>query len=155
MKNQKGQTIIEAVIALTTIMLILTAIAVVVVSGLYNSQFIRDQNLANKYSQQGMEFMRNMQQNDIVQFGSYNLITICIDETTSTLTAENCDAVNAGGTHVRTIQLNQDVSPCEQGETRVTVSSKWSSTKCPSTNTFCHASTISSCLPYQGSASTP
>lgn len=155
MKHQRGQTIIEAVIALTTIMLILTAIAIVVVNGLYNSQFIRDQNLANKYSQQGMEFMRNMQQNDISQFGSYNLVTLCIDEETSTLTAEGCTEVNAGGTHIRTIQLNQNVSPCQQGETRVTVTSSWSSSKCPSTNTFCHASTLSSCLPYQGSASTP
>lgn len=155
MKLQRGQTIIEAVIALTTIMLILTAIAIVVVSGLYNSQFIRNQNLANKYSQQGMEFIRNMQQNDIAQFGSYNLITTCIDEQTLTLTTENCNQVNVGGTHIRTIQLNKDVAPCQAGETRVTVASKWGSSKCPDDNTFCHASVLSSCLPYQGSSSTP
>lgn len=152
MEKQKGQTIIEAVVALTTIMLILTAISVVVVSSIYNSQFVRNQNLANKYSQQGMEFIRNMQANDIGQFASYNLITTCIDEITSTLTTQNCNEVNAGGTHVRTIQLNQDVSPCNTGETRVTVTTKWSSSKCPSTNTFCHSSILSSCLPYVGSA---
>lgn len=152
MKSQKGQTIIEAVIALTTIMLILTAISIVVVSSIYNSQFVRNQNLANKYSQQGMEFIRNMQANDIQQFASYDLITTCIDELTSTLTTQNCTAVNAGGTHVRTIQLNQDVSPCNTGETRVTVTTKWSSSKCPNTNTFCHSSILSSCLPYVGSA---
>ncbi len=152
MKNQKGQTIIEAVIALTTIMLILSAISIVVVSSIYNSQFIRNQNLANKYSQQGMEFVRNMQQNDIQQFASYDLITTCIDENTSTLTTENCTSVNVGGTHVRTIQLNKDVSPCRDGETRVTVTSKWSSSKCPSSNSFCHSSILSSCFPYAGNA---
>lgn len=152
MKNQRGQTIIEAVIALTTIMLILSAISVVVVSSIYNSQFIRNQNLANKYSQQGMEFIRNMQQNDLQQFASYNLISACIDEVTLTLGTQNCNTVNVGGTHVRTIQLNKDVAPCHTGETRVTVNSRWSSSKCPSDNRFCHSSILLSCIPYVGNA---
>ena len=49
MKNsQSGQTIIEAVVALMTILLIMTAIAIVIISGLYNSRFIKNQNEANK-----------------------------------------------------------------------------------------------------------
>ena len=60
-KLQKGQTMIEAIVALVTILLIVTAIAIVIVNGLYNSSYIKNQNEANKLAQQGMEFVRNIQ----------------------------------------------------------------------------------------------
>ena len=70
MKKQQGQTIIEAVVALATLMIIITAIAVVMMNGLYNSQFIKSQNEANKYAQEAIEVVRNTQKNDLQTFKS-------------------------------------------------------------------------------------
>ena len=94
--SDKGQTIIEAVVALATILLIIAAIAVVIVNALYNSQFIKNQNEANKYAQQGMEFVKDLAQNDISAFAQYDSGTYCIDTTAapSVLTSV-CDTINA------------------------------------------------------------
>lgn len=147
--SEKGQTIIEAVVALSTILLIIAAIAIVIVNALYNSQFIKSQNMANKYAQQGMEFVRNLQQNDLASFALYDNGTYCIDTsvTPSALTS-NCDAMNSGSLK-RTIDFTKVSSECNTNETKVTVTAKWSSTKCPSGNTFCHKSELVSCMPYQ------
>ncbi|MDO8270250.1 MAG: prepilin-type N-terminal cleavage/methylation domain-containing protein [Candidatus Levybacteria bacterium] len=158
MKNQRGQSLIEAVVALVTILLIVTAIAIVIVNGLYNSQFIKGQNEANKYAQEGMEFVRNIQKNDLGAFGSFNQnATYCIDEVNSTLTTNNCNAttVNTGTSHIRTVTFSPGASQCIASEIKVTVVVAWSSTKCPTNNTFCHKSELISCMPYNYPASNP
>lgn len=147
--SEKGQTIIEAVVALATILLIIAAIAVVIVNALYNSQFIRNQNTANKYAQQGMEFIKNLQQNDLSSFALYDGGTYCIDTTvTPSVLTSSCDAINAASPK-RTIDFIRGSSECGTTETKVTVIVSWSSTKCPSNNTFCHRSELVSCMPYQ------
>lgn len=157
-KSQKGQTIIEAVVALMTILIILTAIAIVIVNALYNSRFIKNQNEANKYAQQGMEFVRNLQQNDLEQFASYVLdengeveySTYCIDDVTQTLTP-NCNesTVNVAETYNRSIAFSPVGAKCHVSEITTTVTVKWSTSKCASTNRFCHESKLESCIPFE------
>lgn len=154
--SEKGQTIIEAVVALATILLIIAAIAIVIVNALYNSQFIKSQNMANKYAQQGMEFVKNLQQNDLTSFAEkYVSGTYCIDTTvTPSVLTSLCDTINAG-TPKRTISFIRGSSECSAIETKVTVIVKWSSTRCSSSNTFCHKSELVSCMPYQVLFSNP
>lgn len=149
--SQKGQTIIEALVALVTILLILTAISIVIVNGLFNSRFIKNQNEANKYAQQGMEYVRNIQGNDLNTFAAFNQnATYCIDEANSTLTTTNCDVdgVNTGESYNRTVIFSPAGGECSASEVKVMVTVKWVSSKCPSTNTFCHKSQLASCLPF-------
>jgi Tfp pilus assembly protein PilV len=166
-KLQKGQTMIEAIVALMTILLIITAIAVVITNGLYNSQFIKNQNEANKYAQQGMELVRNIQQNDLEEFSQPNFqnTTLCIDENTQTLIDDSqiCAGINTGKYYNRTITFSQGAEPCvgieptgtalAVSETKVTVTVAWSSSKCDKTNTFCHKSVLQACLPDKLSGS--
>lgn len=165
MKNsQKGQTIIEAVVALVTILLILTAIAIVIVSGLYNSTYIKNQNEANKYAQQGMELVRNIQKNDLSTFKTYvdSGVTYCVDDQTSTLYSDNCldKGVNTGTSFNRTIEFTPNSTECNNtnpttSALRVTVTVRWSSSKCSSDGTFCHQSQLVSCMPYVYPESNP
>lgn len=170
-KSQRGQTIIEAIIALVTILIIITAISVVIVNGLYNSTFVKNQNEANKYAQQGIELVRNLQQNDLETFRGYaddsdpevDYPYYCIDEQTSTLYGDNgCSdtGINTGVSFNRTIEFSPGGGECDNtnpltSAARVTVRVKWSSSKCPSNNTFCHMSELVSCMPYVYPASNP
>lgn len=148
--SEKGQTIIEAVVALATILLIIAAIAIVIVNALYNSQFIKNLNTANKYAQQGMEFVKDIQQNDLSSFASYNGGPYCINTAVSPPLTLICgDSMNSGSLR-RTIDFSKNSTDCNAAtETKVTVIVKWSSTKCSSSNTFCHQSELVSCMPYQ------
>ena len=163
-KKQSGQSMIEAIVALVTILIIITAIAIVIVNGLYNSTFIKNQNEANKLSQQGMEFVRNIQKNDLQAFRQYatNPGNYCVDEVNSLLTTENCleNTVNVGSNFNRIIVFSPGISECESpnintNATEVTVTVSWSSSKCSSNNTFCHQSKLVSCMPYIYPASNP
>lgn len=160
---QSGQTIIEAIVALVTILLIVTAIAIVIVNGLYNSSFIKNQNEANKYAQQGMELVRDIQKNDLESFqGFVNSGMHCINEATSVIESVGCSdtSINTGSAYNRIITFSTDPVICEStnqptGSLKVTVTVKWSSSKCPNTNTFCHKSELVSCMPYIYPASLP
>lgn len=157
MGSERGQTLIEAIVALVTILLIVTAIAIVIVNSLYNSQFIKNQNEANKYAQEGIELVRNIQKNDLSAFASFDQnATYCIDRDNNALTSTECSttSVNTGSSHVRTIVFSPGAGECDASEVRVVVRVAWSSTKCPTENTFCHSSELISCMPYN-SASNP
>lgn len=164
MKNsESGQTIIEAMVALVTILLIITALSIVIVNGLYNSRFIKNQNEANKYAQQGMEFVRNIQKNDLTTFAQYGQSSqvYCIDEVNNLLTTTNCDTngVNTGASYNRTVEFSPAGGECldtpNNKEVKATVTVKWPSTKCPATNTFCHKSVLTACLTYIYPESSP
>ena len=141
--NSRGQTIIEALVALSIILLVITSISVVIISSLYNSQFIKEQNTANKYSQQGMEFMRSFQKNNLDQLVILASGTYCI----SGDALMPCGTPQILGNHNRIIDLTKDALPCATGEMRVTVTTSWASSKCAS-GTYCHESEITSCLVY-------
>ncbi len=168
---QKGQTIIEAVVALMIILLIITAISIVIVNGLYNSKFIKNQNEANKLAQQGIEFARDLQSNNLgseAEAGSFiyyvkqNVPYYCLDTTTNSLKPDcNPTGVNTGTSYNRTLYFTQSDGNCQKPEDTpgksvlVTVDVKWSTSKCPSNNTFCHESKLQACLPFEYSASQP
>lgn len=67
-KRQSGQTLLEAVVALAILGIILGASAIAIITSVNNATFARSENLANKYAQQGMEFIRNLKVNDYTTF---------------------------------------------------------------------------------------
>lgn len=163
-KNQKGQTLIEAVVALMTILIIITAIAIVIVNGLYNSQFVKNQNEANKLAQEGIEIVRNIQKNDLLAFrGFLNAAALhCIASGSATLYNQECsdEGINTGTLFNRTITFTPNPQECDSTnasteELKATVTVKWGSSKCPSSNTLCHSSVLESCMPYELPQSNP
>lgn len=157
-RNHHGQTLIESLVALGIIIVVMSAIGVVIATSLYNSQFVRDQNLANKYSQQGMELIRNIQQGDISSFASLDGNGYCIDGALILPSSDpKCsnDLANIGNMY-RRINFDKDEVTCNPGgalpnqpqHTKVIVITSWTSSKCSSGVKYCHDSAVESCLPY-------
>lgn len=151
--DSSGQTIIEAIVALTALLIVFTAISIVVVSGLANSQFAKNRSLANKYAQQGLEFVRNVHSNDAARFSAIPDGTYCLDNTVNPPTITTCSGsvVNVGGNFIRTMVFTDGtdtlaVAPCVYNQTRVDVVVKWSSGKCSVGDHFCHKATLTSCF---------
>lgn len=170
-KYQNGQTLIEAVAALGVLLIIIAAIATVMITGLYNAQFIKNQNEAGKLAQEGMELVRSIQKNNLDQFKSFidSAVAYCIDPQTMSLYSVSpyhvtCNETQANiGNFNRTITFMKGDPICDKKDTdtgqfsqlRVTVKVKWSSSKCSSTNTMCHESKLVSCMPFRFPESNP
>lgn len=60
MKNQKGQSILEIIITLSILGLILGGLVIVIVNSLKNSQFSKNQSLATKLAEEGLDTVRTM-----------------------------------------------------------------------------------------------
>lgn len=145
MMNQKGQSLIEAVVALGAAVFIISAIAVVVITSVNNSDFSKYQNLATQYSQQGMEILKQQSQSDWSTFSGLSG-TYCLNQGSTTLTnffGTIC-AKNINNFFVRQVVIDQGSLSCNSS-TKVSVSVYWSDGKCP-INTYCHDVTLDSCL---------
>jgi len=156
--GERGQTIIEATIALASILLTLAAIAVAISISINNSQFVKQQSQASKYAQDGMEQLRYERNTNPSSFFSKSG-TWCLGESSSHTGSCNA-AINPDdiidGQFKREAEFSTDGIPTECGnDKKVTVSVYWASGKCKETNTFCHKSQLVSCFVNQsGSSST-
>lgn len=170
-KLEKGQIIIEAIIALASLLILIAAIAVVITTSLANSTFSSNQDMANKHAQEAIESIRNLaQSNATFQVGSqdstvFNLqgASFCMGDDGQISLAQNVGAgtprdgcgVNVANSFVRTIEFVQNTcggSPFNGVE--VTTRVAWSSGKCtcPDTATctiserYCHDAQLVSCF---------
>ncbi len=150
-KQNKGQTLVEATIALASILLTLAAISVAISTSLNNSQFIKNQSQAGKYAQEGMEYVRYLRNTDPASFEARQGI-YCMNEDNS-LTSGSCTAVNVGTSYKREVEFTQDVQADCGGGTKTTVSVYWASGKCGTENRFCHSSKLVSCFAEQQAGS--
>lgn len=148
----KGQTLIEVLVALSAVVMIVSAIAVVIIASLNNAQFSRDQDLATKYAQEGMEILRKVRNSDYTAFRSYNG-TYCLGKGQASLPQASgaCSTTNVDN-FVRMIQIEQTPG-CNATSAKATVSVSWTDGKCQS-GIFCHKSELISCFstvnPIQG-----
>lgn len=165
--SQKGQTLMEALVALGTAVVVMTAIAISVTTALNNALYAKTQNQAAQYAQEGMEYMRAFRNSNYQTFSSYangNIyclkkpITIPLEQRQlpnpcplidkvfdreAVLRPSNTDLLNKCGT-----VPNQTI--------QVTVSVKWSDSKCTdSNNSFCHQVELNTCLSDSGIVSGP
>lgn len=171
-KNQgDGQSLIEILIALSSLVLIISAITIVTINSLNNSLFIKNQNLANKYAQEAMEFIRNWQKGsglvsiDNKNYSFQDFIKILSPGGESTYCLAD---IGAGATPQLTTPLGPDCSvnlaaafkrkivfnlfpsgstSCGGSDMMVKSIVSWTSSKClGSSVTYCHSSQIISCF---------
>jgi type II secretory pathway pseudopilin PulG len=70
--NQKGQSLIEALVALGAAVIIVSAITIAVITAVNNSDFAKYQNLANGYAQQGIQVIQQKAQLDWNDTATYS-----------------------------------------------------------------------------------
>lgn len=161
--HQSGQTIIEVVIALSTAVVIVSAISLSILTALRNVQYTQTQATATRYAQEGMEFMRFTRDANYATFNALSQnTTYCLAKNSSTLTISSSMYTNPNcGDNVdlysRAIVLEKNSvycapvtpqaltpTPVNTG-TKVTVIISWTDSNCPS-STRCHQSRLESCL---------
>lgn len=165
----KGQTLIEVLVALGVGVLIVSAIAIAILSSLNNAQYSKSQNLASQYAQEGMETVRKIRDNDWTTFNNYDG-SYCLDKGTTTLVekepplAGGCPHGIVGSqnldTFARQIDIDQNSpdcglspfptptpSPVPLNPARVRVIVSWADSKCTNVdNVYCHNITLTSCF---------
>lgn len=169
---QEGQAVIEAVIALSALLILLAAIAVVITTSLSNTTFSNSQDLANKHAQEGIEIIRNYaKSNNVFQGGDLDGATIfsltsgdyyCMDESgeislsSDTVNVRDGCGVNVDDQFVRTVSIAQDFcGGSEFDGIEAVVDVAWSSGRCACpagqsctiTDRYCHSATLLSCFP--------
>ncbi len=152
MKIMKGQTLIELLVALGTVGIIISVIAVVVITSLSNAQFVKNQNAAINYAQQGMELARQLRDSDVVGFRAYSG-TYCLAENQTSLgsTQTSC-LTNIANVFTRSLVINQ--SGCGANNAQVSVTVSWSDGRCQA-NSNCHSVPLVSCLSTVSSITGP
>ncbi|MBP9815327.1 MAG: prepilin-type N-terminal cleavage/methylation domain-containing protein [Candidatus Levybacteria bacterium] len=147
-KNSSGQTLVEAIIALSLLVIILSATAVAVLTSVNNSVFVKQQNQANKLAQQGLEYMRDQISNNnmIATYRTYTDAK-CLNEQNSLLNTA-CTANDYVFDQFKR-EVNFESGNCGAGNTfvnglYVTVTVSWTSSKC--TAAFCNKKSVRSCF---------
>lgn len=145
-KSEKGQSLIEVLIALAASVAIVTAIAVTVITSLSNVEFTKNQNLATQYSREGIEIIRQKAKDNWISFSSiYTSVNYCLDSN-GVLTVMLGSCSQNVGIFKRQITINQsDVSKCSGG-VKVISRVLWSDSKCLTGNAFCHDVQLDTCL---------
>lgn len=156
MKREKGQTLVEALIALGVAIVIISAIVVSVISSLSNAQFTKNQNQANHFAQEGMEIVRGIRNSSWTTFSALSSTYYCLSANSTTLVVRGADGCGQNvGIFVREVLVEHSSASCV-GTSRITVNVSWSDSKCTDTsNTFCHKVDFISCLGNNGAVPTP
>ncbi|MGH7245713.1 MAG: type IV pilus modification PilV family protein [Candidatus Levyibacteriota bacterium] len=165
MRSKKGQTLIEVLIGLATMVVVISAITIAVISSLNNASYAKNQNLATQYAQQGMELMRDLRDINYASFSALTNTTYCLAKGCSMLSNTSGDCgpkVNAicdqnVDIFVREVDVVQNSAECLGGSSaKVTVSVSWADGKCTDrTNLFCHQVKLDSCLSNNNVINTP
>ena len=147
LKNgEKGQTLLELLVALSVGIIIVTAVTVSILSSLSGSQFNRDQSLATSYAQDGMENIRKLRDQNWSTFAGING-TFCMDKSFALSPASGCaSAPNVDNTFIREVTVQSN--GCASNASKVTVQVQWTDGECPASgsNQFCHKTELNSCL---------
>lgn len=153
---EAGQTLIEILLAFSVCILVLSAIIIGISTSLSNTQYTKNQNLANSYAKEGMTVVRQLRDSSWNNFHSLrDLFTTntkyCLGQNPmelKELTLQNCWAqspVPVGGIFSREVKFEHDSVDCSGGS-KVTVKVSWSDSKCPVGNPRCHNVTLISCF---------
>jgi type II secretory pathway pseudopilin PulG len=163
--NQKGQSLVEALVALGAAVLIITSIAVAVITSVNNAVFSKNQNLATQYAQQAIDTLRHQSISNWTSFsaldGSY-----CLSQNSTNLIPAglgcslNINDSNNNPFFIRTIQITHVASlPATAncaGNILANVSVSWRDAKCTNTlNSYCHSVKLDTCLANINSVSAP
>ncbi|MCL4353495.1 hypothetical protein M1615_03475 [Patescibacteria group bacterium] len=166
--GEKGQTIIEALVALGASVAIIAVVVIAVTSSLNNTLYNKNQNLATQYAQQGMEIVRQIRDNNwaaLKDLGG-NPAKYCLDAGQKTLQhpsddkdlsssgcAKQSQGLNPTPSNLppfaREVDINSSSADCQTTGLRVTVIVSWTDGKCPTSpysDVYCHKVALSSCF---------
>ena len=171
MRKQEGQTLIEILLAFSVCILVLSAIIVGITTSLSNTQYTKNQNLANSYAKEGMAVVRQIRDSS-----SWNNFSSLEDYITNTrycigsnptelkkleLSNQNCWAQSpVGKIFSREVVFAHDSPDCSAGippiptptpttipkGSKVTIIVSWSDNKCPVGDPFCHKVELITCF---------
>ncbi len=157
MSPQKGQTLIEVLVALGIAVVVLTAMGTAVISALNNAQFSKSQNLATHYAVEGMEVMRRIRDSDWTTFTGFSG-DYCLPANSSTITLRSgsprpqCLPPNIPPSFVREVLIQQAFPQCVTNSlpprpgARVVVSVFWTDGSCAAASPYCHVARNESCF---------
>jgi len=152
MKNQKGQTLIEALIALGAAVVVISAIVVGAISSLSTTKFSSNSNLADQYAQEGMEFARHLAQQNWSSFSTYGkigAISYCYDNNATSLVvkAQNTCALSQAPIFTRILTIDQTGGGECKWSAYILVTVAWKDGACANAlQPFCHKVTLENCL---------
>lgn len=149
--KDNGQGLIEAIVALGAAVIVISTIAVAVITAVNNSDFSKNQNSASSYSQQGLEIMRDKAESNWTTFSNIASTTHCLNKDSTDLTPlinNSCTPFDV--IFIRKIDIRQDDVGCRIGTgtgTKVKSIVSWTDGKCTdSNNKYCHEVKLESCM---------
>ncbi len=153
--KERGQTLIEVVIALAAAVAIISAIVITVVTSLSNVEFTKNQNLASQYAREGMEVVRQMARNSWPTFTTYTGVNYCLSQGSATLTTMPPTGCGQNvGIFVRQITIDQTSVSCSNSA-KVTSTVFWTDSKCSTGAIFCHQVQLQTCVADINTVKTP
>lgn len=157
-ESQKGSALLEAVIALAAVIMAVAGIAIVIASSASNATFIQNQNQANKFAQEGIEFIKSIKDESYTNFlNMFQIGTIyCYGESFEPV-IDNNNCIGDGnrldnGKFIRKVTVSNSIADrCGNSDPEnvriIKVEVSWQSGKCDvSSNPFCHSSVLESCF---------
>lgn len=151
-KSEKGQSLVESLIALGAAALVVSAMAIAIISAVNSSDFSKYQNLATHYAQQGIEILRQKSQSNWTSFSLVdNLGTYCLGDDNALKRPEaNCPITqpttpNLGGFFIRRVGLEDGTNSCPVGVISGVVRVWWTDGKCKD-HAYCHNVEVDSCF---------
>jgi Tfp pilus assembly protein PilV len=166
--NQRGQTLLEVLLAFSVSILVLSAVILGIITSLSNTQYTKNQGLADSYAQEGVSVIRKIRDSSWYDF-SNNLksfttnVKYCLDKDlkfNEVSLTQNCSGnvygVGASGIFSREVVFEHNSSSCCPDNTKVcdisvrgskiTVTVSWSDGKCPVGTPLCHKVDLITCL---------
>lgn len=165
MIKQRGQTLLEILLAFSVSVMVLSAVIFGITTSLSNTQYTKNQNLANSYAQEGMAVIRQIRDsswNDFKNLKDFYITNTryCLDlnsvELRDTASALNCR--QNVGIFSREVKFDHDKSRngccsdnssnCSTGTagSKATVKVSWSDSKCSIDNPLCHSVEFITCF---------
>ena len=155
LRGGRGQTLLEVLLAFSASILVLSAIIIGITTSLSNTQYTKNQNLANSYAKEGMAVVRQIRDSSWPKFSSYTTnTTYCLNQNSTELILASPPPVVCGqnpvaGIFFREVKLNHLSDDCSSGSikgSKVTVKVSWSDSKCPVGTPFCHKVELITCF---------
>lgn len=140
--REKGQVLIEVLIALGIAVIIIGATTGSIISSLRNAEYAKRQDLAGQYAQEANETLRRLSRSDWPSFSTRNG-AYCLDTSQELqLKVGECPLID--DTFKRTITISANSLECS-GNSKTEIIVSWTDDKCGS-SPFCHDVSVTSCF---------
>lgn len=157
---EAGQTLLEILLAFSVSILVLSAIVIGITTSLSNTQYTKNQNLANSYAKEAMAVVRQVRDSSWTNFSSKIQPIYCLSQNSTILTEPNPPLINCGqnviGIFSRVVKFEHASESCIADPacsgpsclrgSRVTVAVSWSDNKCPVGTPICHKVELITCF---------